>query len=98
MTTYFISRHPGAVDWAESEGHHVDQQLAHFDVTIVNEGDKVLGTLPINLIAEVNARGAEYHHLTLDLPSEMRGKEITANDMRQYGARLEQYSAKRLSS
>ena len=96
MTTYFISRHPGAVDWAESEGYRVDQQLSHFDVTIVNKGDKVLGTLPINLIAEVNVRGAEYHHLTLDLPSELRGKEITASDMRQYGARLEQYSAKRL--
>ena len=97
MTTYFISRHPGAVDWAESEGFHVDQQLAHFDVTIVNEGDKVLGTLPINLVAQVNERGGDYYHLALDLPSELRGKEITAEDMRQYGARLEHYTAKRLS-
>jgi CRISPR-associated protein Csx16 len=97
MTTYFISRHPGAVEWATTEGHKVDQQLSHFDVTIVNQGDEVLGTLPINLVAEVNARGADYFHLTLDLPPEVRGKEITAEDMRHYGARLEQYTAKRLN-
>ena len=96
MTTYFISRHIGAVDWAESEGFHVDQRLAHFDVTIVQAGDTILGTLPINLVAEVNARGVHYFHLTLELPAEVRGKELTADDMRRYGARLEGYAAQRL--
>lgn len=95
MTTYFISRHIGAVDWAESEGFHVDQLLTHFDVTIVKPGDTVLGTLPINLVAEVNARGGDYFHLTLELPSDARGKELTADDMRQFGARLESYSAQK---
>lgn len=97
MSTYFISRHPGAVTWAESEGFHVDQRLAHFDVVIVQSGDRVLGTLPINLVAEVNARGGRYFHLTLELPAEARGKELTAEDMRAYGARLEEYSAQRKS-
>ena len=96
MTTYFISRHPGAVDWAESQGFHVDERLAHFDATIVNEGDRVIGTLPINLVAEVNARGGEYLHLTLELPPDMRGKELTAAAMQEYSARLEPYTAQRL--
>ncbi|MBU2003737.1 MAG: CRISPR-associated protein Csx16 [Gammaproteobacteria bacterium] len=95
MTTYFISRHPGAADWAESEGFHVDQRLAHFDVTIVQPGDRILGTLPINLVAEVNARGGTYFHLTLELPAEARGKELTAEDMRTYRARLEGFSARK---
>ena len=96
MTTYFISRHPGAVEWAESEGFHVDERLAHFDVSIVQQGDRVLGTLPINLVAEVNTRGGEYLHLTLELPSDRRGKELTAQDMREFGARLEPYQAIKL--
>lgn len=96
MTTYFISRHPGAVEWAESEGFHVDERLAHFDVSIVKPGDRVLGTLPINLVAEVNARGGEYFHLTLELPPDRRGKELTPADMREFGARLEPYRAKKL--
>ena len=94
MTTYFISRHPGAAAWAEAEGFHVDERLAHFDVNSVQPGDRVLGTLPINLVAEVNARGGTYFHLTLELPAEARGKELTADDMRNFGARLEGYSAR----
>lgn len=42
--TYFISRHPGAVAWVESEGFHVDHRLAHFDVTMVQPGDRILST------------------------------------------------------
>lgn len=95
MTTYFISRHAGAVDWAESEGFHVDHRLNHFNPCIVEPGDRILGTLPINLVAEVNARGGTYFHLTLELPAEARGKELTAEDMRTYGARLEGYAAQR---
>lgn len=96
MTTYFISRHPGAATWAESEGFHIDQRLAHFDVAEVQPGDVILGTLPISLVAEVNARGGRYFHLTLELPAEARGKELTADDMRYFGARLEEYAARRL--
>ena len=95
MTTYFISRHPGAAAWAEAEGFHVDERLAHFDVNSVQPGDRVLGTLPINLVAEVNARGGTYFHLTLELPAEARGKELTADDMRNFGARLEGFAAQR---
>ena len=97
MTTYFISRHPGAVAWAESEGFHVDERLAHFDVAMVQPGDRILGTLPINLVADVNARGGAYYHLTLELPADARGKELTADDMRTYGARLEGYAAQHLT-
>ncbi|HPE60797.1 MAG: CRISPR-associated protein Csx16 [Thiothrix sp.] len=93
--TYFISRHAGAAAWAESEGFHVDRQLAHFDVESVMPGDTVLGTLPVNLVAAVNARGGRYFHLTLELPAEARGRELSADDMRRYGARLECYSARK---
>lgn len=93
MTTYFISRHAGAAAWAESEGFRVDQRLAHFDVENVQPGDTILGTLPVSLIAAVNARGGRYFHLTLELPADMRGKELSSTDMRTYGARLEEYTA-----
>lgn len=91
MTTYFISRHSGAIAWAESQGFHVDQQLAHFDVSVVQTGDLILGTLPVNLIAEVNQRGGRYFHLTLELPAELRGQELTATMMQTHGARLEEF-------
>ena len=95
MAIYFISRHAGAVDWAKQEGFAVDRQLAHLDIGLVQAGDVVLGTLPIHLVAEVNERGAAYFHLTLELPAEVRGQELTPELMRRYGARLEGYSARR---
>ena len=96
MTTYFISRHSGAIAWAESQGFHVDQQLAHFEVSVVNAGDSILGTLPVNLIAEVNQRGGRYFHLTLELPAQLRGPELTGEMMQQYGARLEEYTVQKV--
>ena len=97
MSTYFISRHAGAVAWAETEGFHVDACLAHLDLSLVKAGDTVLGTLPINLVAEVNARGGRYFHLTLELPAEARGKELSTETMREYGARLEEYYVRKLT-
>ncbi len=98
MTTYFITRHPGAIQWAKQQGIQVDQQLKHLDTSIIRKGDTVLGTLPVNLIAEVCKKGGKYYHLTLELPEDMRGKELTAEDMQKSHARLEAYSANKVES
>jgi len=55
----------------------------------------VIGTLPVNLAADVCDKGARYFHLTLDLPLVYRGRELSAAEMAELGARLEEYSAKR---
>lgn len=89
--TYFISRHPGALAWAESQGFHVDECLEHFEVNRVQPGDMVIGTLPVNLIAQVNKCGGRYFHLSLELPAEARGKELSAEEMQAFGARLEEF-------
>ena len=91
MTTYFVSRHPGAVEWARRRGITVDRHVAHLDPQIITKDDTVIGTLPVNLAAEVCAREARYLHLSLDLPTAARGRELSAEELDQYGARLERY-------
>ncbi len=91
MTTYFISRHQGAKDWAQQQGIQVDQMLSHLELENIQPGDTVIGTLPVNLVAELNEKGARYLHLTLVLPEHFRGKELSAADMEAAGARLEEY-------
>lgn len=91
MTTYFISRHAGAIDWIRKQGVAVDVQMAHLNIALVKPGDVVIGTLPVNLAAEVCARNATYIHLSLDLPYESRGVELDAEDMQRLGAKLEEY-------
>ncbi len=91
MTVYFITRHPGAVAWAHEEGVEVTQLIDHLDVSAIQAGDTVIGSLPVNLAAEVCARGGRYLHLSLELPAELRGRELSAEEMRRCGARLEEF-------
>lgn len=96
MTTYFVSRHPGARVWAAEEGIRVDERVHHLDLDRLEAGDVVIGSLPVNLAAEVCARGARYLHLSLELPASLRGRELDAEQMRAYGARLEEFRIERL--
>lgn len=91
MTTYLVTRHPGAIAWAERQGIQVDRQIDHLDPGIVAAGDTVIGILPVNLAAQVCARGGRYLNLSLDLPAEARGRELSADELEAYGARLEAY-------
>lgn len=91
MTTYFVTRHPGALEWAARQGLRVDRQLDHLDVAILAPGDVVIGILPVHLAAEVCRRGARFFNLSLDVPPEARGRELGADELERYGARLEEY-------
>lgn len=96
MTTYFVTRHPGAVEWAATQGIERAIMCPHFDPSVVKDGDLVIGVLPVHLIAEVCERGGRYLHLVMDLPAEARGKELTVQDMVDFGARLEGFMLRRV--
>lgn len=96
MTTWFVSRHSGATEWAEQQGLIVDRQVSHLETSQVSAGDIVIGSLPVNLVAEINQNGARYLHLVLPLPEYLRGKEISAEIMKQQGARLEEFQVRRI--
>lgn len=96
MTTYFVSRHAGALDWARQNGIEATR-LAHLDPDIIRAGDTVIGTLPVHLAADICARGGRYLHLSLDLPQEARGRDLSAAEMDRYGATLEEFEIRRMS-
>ncbi|MFN3752397.1 MAG: CRISPR-associated protein Csx16 [Thiobacillus sp.] len=95
MTVWFVTRHPGAIEWAARRGLVVDRQVAHLNVSEVKAGDTVIGTLPVHLAAEVCARGARFLNLSLDVPPEARGQELDADALERFGARLEGYDIKK---
>ncbi len=96
MTTFFISRHPGAREWAKNQKLAVDSFVPHLDPTQVKPGDTVIGSLPVNLAAQVCAKGATYWHLSLELPAELRGQELTALDLTRLGACIKPFEIKPL--
>ncbi|MEO3430167.1 CRISPR-associated protein Csx16 [Pelagibius sp. CAU 1746] len=94
MTVYLVTRHCGALDWARRRGIEA-QRVEHLDIDLVQQGDCILGTLPVSLAAEVCARGARYFHLTLEVPPEMRGRDLSASEMEAFGAKLYEYFVER---
>jgi CRISPR-associated protein Csx16 len=89
MSTFFISRHPGAQQWAARQRLAVDHWVTHLNPAEVSADDTVIGTLPVNLAAEICARGARYVHLCLRLPAQARGQELSADELERLGAHLQ---------
>jgi CRISPR-associated protein Csx16 len=97
MTVYFVTRHPGAVEWAHQNGITVDTQVMHLQTDQVASGDVVIGTLPVNLAAEVCDRGAHYMHVSMTVPAVWRGRDLTAAEMTACGAQIEEYRILRVA-
>ncbi len=97
MTTWFITRHPGALDWAHEQGIAFDRHVVHLDPAEVNPSDTVIGSLPVNLAAEICARGAQYKNLSLQLEPTDRGRELSADDLERCGAMIERYDIRRIA-
>ncbi len=94
MTTWFVTRHAGARDWAARRQLSVDRLITHLDadaIGTITAGDLVIGSLPVNLVAEVCLRGGRYLHLSLRVPEAMRGRELSADDLDHLGATLQEY-------
>ena len=91
---WLVTRHPGAAEWCRRQGLAPEREVAHLDPGQVQAGDVVVGTLPVHLVAALNEKGARYVHLAVEVPPEARGKELSAEDLERFGARLEAYSVR----
>lgn len=95
MTIYLVTRHAGAEEWLRSTvGTSEVRVLAHLDSIEFKPGDKVCGILPLSWAARVCEQGGEAHVLTCEIPQSMRGRELNAEEMRAFGARLVRYDVR----
>jgi CRISPR-associated protein Csx16 len=92
MTTYLISRHPGAIAWLNQAGYCQATHLSHLNPEIIHPGDQVVGTLPVHLAAQVCARGGRYLHLVLQMPEHLRGQELSTQQLVKCQATIEEFS------
>lgn len=92
MTTWFISRHPGALHWMQTNNIHFDHHLTHWEKEPIAAGDTVIGSLPVHLAAEICTLGAHYWNLSLELPEQARGQELSAEELDLFQARLEAFN------
>jgi len=88
MRTIIVTRHPGAVAWLKEKGFE-GEVVAHLTPEMVDEGDVVVGVLPVHLVAELKKKGARVFILVLpQVPPEKRGQELSPDEMEKFGARL----------
>lgn len=92
MRIHFVTRHPGAIQWARAHGVAFDRAVDHLDAEEVAAGDIVIGVLPPALAAAVCARGARLFALTLQVPRALRGQELDAATLEQLDAQLQEFT------
>ena len=78
---WFVSRHPGARDYARHIGLPIDRWTNHLNTHDVMEGDIIYGTLPLMDIFALNQRDIAYFHLVIQLDEKQRGVEISLSEM-----------------
>jgi len=91
MTLWFVSRHPGAIEWVKRRPLAIDRFEPHLDLAEVRPGDQVFGTLPVELAAEVCRCGARFFAMRLSVPAEQRGLDLTADDLEALQADFQEY-------
>lgn len=88
--TIIITRHQATIEWLAQQGI-TGQVYAHADAELV-KGKDVIGILPLNLACLANSITT----IDMQIPSEMRGKELTVDDMKKFGAKLTKYIVKKV--
>jgi len=88
MKTIVVTRHTGALNWLWA--HHPElgeaEVVSHVSPDEVS-GARVVGVLPVNLAALCG----EYWHLSMEVPPEARGKELSCEDMERFGCKIQRF-------
>ena len=95
MSTWFVSRHEGAVAWMKQQPVDIDHWCSHLEISLIKKGDIVIGVLPMNLAAEVCAKGARFYALSFSVNAAMRGKELTKEVLNDLHCTLTRYEVKK---
>ena len=88
MTTMFVGRHQGTLAWIRRQPIVIDRYLDEFRIECVRPGDTVIGTLPVDLAAEVCERGARFIAVVMDIPKIKRGLELSEKEVEECRIRL----------
>lgn len=87
MKGLIVSRHPAAIEFIRRADARFAAApvVAQATAEVIRDAELVAGNLPVHLAA----KAVEYVSVILpDLPREMRGQELSAEDMERLGARL----------
>lgn len=91
MTTWFVSRHPGAIAWIKSQSIMIDCFVEHLDIAQISNGDTVIGNVPLHLAAQICAKGARLICLSVAVPASLRGHELSKEALTHLKCTLQEF-------
>ena len=94
MAVYFVSRHPGAIAWMKRQNIRVDAWFDHLTAESVNEGDTVIGVLPIHLVARLCQKNVKFYALTMECSRQQRGQELNDEQLNQMSCHLTRFDVR----
>ena len=96
MAVFFVSRHPGAVEWATNNIKKIDVLSDHLDTKDVKEGDSVIGNLPMAMAAEICSKGARFFAISIQVRKDERGQELSSQKLEEYDCKIEEFRVMRI--
>lgn len=97
--TILLTRHAGALQWLKQQLGPCAriEALEHLENITLRLGDRVYGIFPMNLAAMLCAAGVECWTIDFRMPSDLRGHELTSEQLDQLDAKLVRYLVQRVS-
>lgn len=89
METVIVTRHPALVEYLREIGVKIETVIDRATAEEVR-GRHVYGVLPLHLAAEAR----RVTTVPLDVPAELRGQELTLEQVRQFAGALQTYEVK----
>lgn len=82
-----ITRHQGLVDFLLEQGHEFGLVISHVTAPAVLDGKDVIGVLPVHLAA----RCETFSELTLEIPAELRGVDLSRDQVAEFQRGIRTY-------
>lgn len=93
---FIVTRHSGSVP-VISDMLSLDSEpvvKSHWtaeDTDSLQPGDVVVGIMPIHIVAQICAKGGRFFNFTLNLPPELRGKELSREQIEDLNPQLQEF-------
>ena len=85
MKVYLISRHKGTIEYFKERIPDIEVIEHLDDINAIEDNSTIYGNLPINLIEKlVNEKNCRFILVTLNVPKELRGQELTKEQLEKY--------------
>ena len=83
MKVVIVSRHPGTIEYLK-RFYPEAEVINHMTENNIPENALVIGNLPIEMIAKVLEKGNRFVSVVLNVPAELRGKELEEEELKKY--------------